>query len=393
MDILYGENIIHYTTCLMLITTSLICSVIRFAHICRPYDLNSDIFYPGRKIGSILSLFIILQLPYLINIQSLSAWNYIKIYGILFYPMLYLILVLRFFKNTSLYHRRKYLLILFIPSIALILVAFLYCVNIYDLAINIKHLIFVVSTIIGGIETLILLVITIYLKKRLNIYLQNHYSNLEDYPYSLSSNILYVPLACALLMWTIIISDSQDAKSFADIMLCILQLWMLIVVLHPHLDLNFDDKVNIDRKQREFIKDILSLQKIRWIPEDTEDLPSSEEFPEDKSESLVEEAVCIIREKELFRDPNLKIEDVVRMLKTNRTYLYNAFSKSEYGTFYYLVNKMRVEYCKQLMKDNPAIDQNELCLKSGFSSLSTYYRFFKKITGYSPKLWFQNKES
>lgn len=263
------------------------------------------------------------------------------------------------------------------------------CIKKDSFGISTNKTIFVIAVLLGVLQMLILLLITIYLKKRLNIYLQNHYSNLEDYPYSLSSNILYVPFICSLAMWVIFISDSASVKSAVDILLCLLQLWMLIVVLHPHLDLNFEDKVYFDRKQRDFIRDLLDIQDIRWVPEGIPDSETKEEQSEDKKDSLVSDAVEIIRQKELFRDPNLKIEDIVKMLNTNRTYLYNAFSNSEYGTFYYLVNKMRVEYCQKLMTDNPGMDQHELFVKSGFSSLSTYYRVFKKITGFSPKSWIQ----
>lgn len=389
METLSAEYIIYYSTCLVLIVTSLICSVIRFMHICRPYDLNSDIFYPGRKIGSVLNVLVVLQLPYLLNITSPHTWNYIRIYGILFYSMSYLILVLRFFKNTNLYRKRKCFLALFIPSSIIILVYLFNCIKKDSFGISTNKTIFVIAVLLGVLQMLILLLITIYLKKRLNIYLQNHYSNLEDYPYSLSSNILYVPFICSLAMWVIFISDSASVKSAVDILLCLLQLWMLIVVLHPHLDLNFEDKVYFDRKQRDFIRDLLDIQDIRWVPEGIADSETKEEQSEDKKDSLVRDAVEIIRQKELFRDPNLKIEDIVKMLNTNRTYLYNAFSNSEYGTFYYLVNKMRVEYCQKLMTDNPGMDQHELFVKSGFSSLSTYYRVFKKITGFSPKSWIQ----
>lgn len=38
-----------YTACLIYILSSVICGVIRWFHMCHPYDRNADYFYPGRN--------------------------------------------------------------------------------------------------------------------------------------------------------------------------------------------------------------------------------------------------------------------------------------------------------------------------------------------------------
>lgn len=69
-----------------------------------------------------------------------------------------------------------------------------------------------------------------------------------------------------------------------------------------------------------------------------------------------------------------------------------AFGQArQQGTFYQLVNTMRVERYKELLQESPNIDKYELMFRSGFNSPSTMYRVFKTFTGQTPKTWLKNK--
>lgn len=110
-------------------------------------------------------------------------------------------------------------------------------------------------------------------------------------------------------------------------------------------------------------------------------------------------AVAIIRlleEEELFRQPDLKLPDLARLLGSNRTYVYETINKEMNQTFSELINKYRVEYAKKLLlkalKANETLNLSVVIEESGFSAESSFYRIFKSVTGTSPKEWAKKQE-
>lgn len=90
-------------------------------------------------------------------------------------------------------------------------------------------------------------------------------------------------------------------------------------------------------------------------------------------------------EKKFFLDSSLTLISLAQMLGSNRTYVSN-FIHTEYElSFSDFINKMRVEYAIQKMKENgTSLTTQELIEEVGFSSMPSFYRNFKKFTGSSP---------
>ena len=87
--------------------------------------------------------------------------------------------------------------------------------------------------------------------------------------------------------------------------------------------------------------------------EEATDIPGKTtplEIPESK---LKQELDGLFNRKEIFKDPDLKIWDLSKMLGTNRTYI-SRFINQEYNrNFYNHVNHYRVEYIKKIAEENP----------------------------------------
>lgn len=49
------------------------------------------------------------------------------------------------------------------------------------------------------------------------------------------------------------------------------------------------------------------------------------------------------------------------------------------------VNKKRVDYAKQMIEQKPDLQMNELYMRVGFSSSSSFYRCFRLFEGCTPK--------
>lgn len=85
---------------------------------------------------------------------------------------------------------------------------------------------------------------------------------------------------------------------------------------------------------------------------------------------------------------NATMDSIARTLGTNRTYLAQMV-KEHYGiTFSQYLNEMRVRRAKELLANrDEAMKVQEVAWKSGFSSVSTFNKVFKSVTGVAPSEW------
>ena len=90
-------------------------------------------------------------------------------------------------------------------------------------------------------------------------------------------------------------------------------------------------------------------------------------------------------ERGLWRDPELTLSSLSRLLATNTAYLSRALNEGLGLTFNELINGLRVEELKRQLAD-PAESRDllDLGLAAGFSSKSSFNRVFKAFTGKTP---------
>jgi YesN/AraC family two-component response regulator len=93
----------------------------------------------------------------------------------------------------------------------------------------------------------------------------------------------------------------------------------------------------------------------------------------------------LMKKEELFRQPNLKIVDIVKRLGTNRNYIYLAINRELGVSFSTYVNKMRIEYAERLIVQQPDLNLGTVGERAGFTSNTSFYRNFKIYRGISPK--------
>lgn len=93
----------------------------------------------------------------------------------------------------------------------------------------------------------------------------------------------------------------------------------------------------------------------------------------------------IMSKEQLYKIPRLTLADLAEKLDTNKTYLSQVINR-EYGNFNEYVNKFRVmEACRMIQEGlDPRLSIDHLFSEVGFSSRTTFYEAFKKVTGVSP---------
>lgn len=85
--------------------------------------------------------------------------------------------------------------------------------------------------------------------------------------------------------------------------------------------------------------------------------------------------------EQLYLNHDLRLDMVVQRLGTNRTYLLAALKQQMGMTFNEYVNYKRIEYARQLMERNPDMLKSDVATRSGYNSLSAFYRNWKNLGG------------
>ncbi len=87
---------------------------------------------------------------------------------------------------------------------------------------------------------------------------------------------------------------------------------------------------------------------------------------------------------ELLSDEKLGRERLAKLLGTNTTYLHSAIRKyTDYTVTEYL-NHLRIQKIREAMLSLSSISIEGLRIKYGFSTHTTFYRYFKGEYGVSP---------
>jgi AraC-like DNA-binding protein len=96
----------------------------------------------------------------------------------------------------------------------------------------------------------------------------------------------------------------------------------------------------------------------------------------------------LLETKQLYLNPNLILEDLIKELSTNKNYLYYAIKSNYEDNFKSLLNDYRINHIKSMIvesvKNNKKIRIEEIQESSGFQSTASFFRVFKSKTGLTP---------
>ncbi len=96
----------------------------------------------------------------------------------------------------------------------------------------------------------------------------------------------------------------------------------------------------------------------------------------------------VLETKQLYLNPNLILEDLIKELGTNKKYLYYAIKSNYEDNFRSLLSDYRINHVKSLIvesiKNNKKIRIEEIQESSGFQSTASFFRVFKSKTGLTP---------
>jgi len=108
----------------------------------------------------------------------------------------------------------------------------------------------------------------------------------------------------------------------------------------------------------------------------------------EETDELMYKIGTILREQQLFTNPNLTIQDLAIAVGSNRTYVSNCINRYTGYSFSQYVARYRVEHAQQILRDPQYTSDHDAITNaialSGFASEQTFYRVFKELTGETP---------
>lgn len=146
--------------------------------------------------------------------------------------------------------------------------------------------------------------------------------------------------------------------------------------------------------QRILVRHQEMLDKERWYQQQIKEVSGNNDtqikyinnnMSDEKAEKLFNQLQDLMNTEKIYRMHDLNRDKVARMLSTNRTYLTDVINKFTGLSFNYYINSFRIdEAIRELSDPDNDIPIKALSDNIGFSSLSTFYKFFNDIKGMPP---------
>lgn len=160
---------------------------------------------------------------------------------------------------------------------------------------------------------------------------------------------------------------------------------LFIAVLYYILILRKNKKNSVDAEGNIVMEPIYENTEISTDDEHADKYKSCNMTEED-CKKLLGQLTSVMTKEKLFVNPKLKISDLAGKMGVpsyKLSYLFNQYMQC---SFYDYVNDYRVLEFKKLIEngEHKAYSINALTEKCGFTSRSTFFRYFKKNTGMTP---------
>ncbi len=348
------SDIFFADACLTYILAGIFCALVRWFHVCAPYSGDAaDYYYPARKQLTFFYAVCVLQFPYVIDPSSEATWIYVRIFGILYYPVCFALLFRRYFDRKNIYESRLGLLFTVFPLVALCVLCIASLTG-GEWVESHWHALMIV----GGATSLLLMsytaTVSVQLKRKIDKYHYDNFSCEQDFPYNFARKVVFFPFFWFAMAWAVFLSDCRWVKAASDITMTVWMVVFLIKVLHPQ------------RKAPE----VTGTQEEEpcgneddGICEDCSPQPGNDGFAdESEREEIHRELVKIIAR--MYHDSGLLKADVINEVDYGKKTLAKEYI-AEVG-FYNFVNAFRLEHARLYREAHPQATLDHIAEESGF---------------------------
>ncbi len=108
-----------------------------------------------------------------------------------------------------------------------------------------------------------------------------------------------------------------------------------------------------------------------------------------KMHALADDFERLLVDEHIFLQCDLRLDDVARMMRTNRAYISRMINDHFGYSFSHLINSRRVEWAQQMMRTRPELKIEQLAEMSGFANATYFSSMFRRLTGVTCREWRQ----
>lgn len=110
----------------------------------------------------------------------------------------------------------------------------------------------------------------------------------------------------------------------------------------------------------------------------------SKKIDNNEAERLIIELHEVIKKKQFYKNSTIKLKDIAKELNITSHKLSQLLNDNLGKSFALFINEYRIMEAKKLLKEETKITLEAIGFEAGFSSKSTFYATFKRVTGKTP---------
>lgn len=366
-------HILFYSVNLVFIVTNLYGWLLKRYFVPDAYRKNVHELFPAQRYVANFYLLQLIEVPYLLMIGRPEALFYANGTALLVFSSYILVMVRAYFFMETSFSLKKWLLLL--PVWACWFTLLLPLLGIVTFTAVFHQIMTGVILAFFIFYLFKLNRVRLQLMQRIRKIDEGEYSNEDDFPVNFAKSIKWLPLILCLILVTNFLINNALVKMSRDIIFTIISVWFAIYTLNPH---------------RKVKKLSMVLQKEEKIEEKTrkedgeKETPTRHHLTEEQCKNLEIKMLQIVKEEKLYLEDHFTMSDLVKRMGSNKVYLSEVIAQSEYGSFYQLINTLRIEQACWMLSEDPTLKMEQVALASGFSSGSAFSQVFKRIKGVSP---------
>ena len=193
--------------CLVLIVAGLVCATVRWFHMCAPYSDNEKVYYPARRQMSLFFALPVLLVPYVLMPSEPFVITYAVSVWIIYISLAVSVLYRIYFRweldGKFLWKKIvNWCELLWMAALLLVLVI---CPQFFS---SHEKWIYVGSAVAGTCSTVLAVFTLLRLRRDIDLYMNDNYSNPEDFPLNFARKVLWLPLVLILLGWVLFLTKN-----------------------------------------------------------------------------------------------------------------------------------------------------------------------------------------
>jgi AraC-like DNA-binding protein len=117
---------------------------------------------------------------------------------------------------------------------------------------------------------------------------------------------------------------------------------------------------------------------------------TSKKLSEDDTQEWTQRLDILMSEKQVFKNPNLKLHDLAQEMNISGHQLSQFLNENRGKNFTLFVNEYRIQEACNILASETNLSIEGISSEVGFNSKSTFFAAFKKAKGMTPALYQQN---